>query len=262
MTCGSKNASQPIRSSSSSSSSTAAHNGGGSGSTASGPPTSSTSTPAASTSSTSTKTKPGSHSTKPATGTTTSTTTNSPKTSGSPNPQPGGLSTAAKAGIGVGVGIGALIAFVVLLLILRKRQKRKAAERARATGGMSEKPSPWPSLRRLWRSEVSGQHDRPELEGSSGQRELAGNHQPMSRSGQIAELSAEQRALESNDGPKGAVISPNQQPAEMSATPGSPRGPLEPSVNAHSERVGRPEESEWNQSNPPPIPYASKPRPP
>jgi ABC-type multidrug transport system permease subunit len=143
-----------------------------------------------------------------------------------------------------------------------KNSKTSNAERARATGGMSEKPSPWPSLRRLWRSELGGQHDRPELEGSSGRRELVGSQRPIANAGQIAELSAGQREPESNDEPKDAVVDRNQQPAEMSATPGSPRGPLEPRDDAPTERVGEPEaESEWNPSNPPPIPYASKPRP-
>jgi hypothetical protein len=155
-----------------------------------------------------------------------------------------------------------LIALAILFLIFRKRRKRKAAERARATGGMSEKPSPWPSLRRLWRSELGGQHDRPELEGSSGRRELAGSQRPVSRTRAVAELSAEPRVQEPNDEPKDAVV-PNQEAVEMSATPGSPRGPLGPRGDAPTERVGDSEaESEWNLSNPPPIPYASKPRPP
>ena len=249
VTCGSKNASLPIPQSSSASS----H---GAITSSSSPPASST--PASKTSLTSPNTRTGTTSTKPAT-----TGHASPPTSSAPSRQPGGLSTGAKVGIGVGIGISALIALLILLLILRKRRKRKAAERARATGGMPQKPSPWPSLRRLWRSELGGQHDRPELEGSSGTRELVGSQQPVSRPEGIAELSAEPRPLESNDEPKDEVLDRNLEAVEMSATPGSPRGPLEPRGDAPTERVGDAEaESEWDSSNPPPIPYASKPRPP
>ena len=90
-----------------------------------------------------------------------------------------------------------------------------------------------------------------------------GSQQPMSRPGGIAELSAEPRPPESNDEPKDEVVDLNQEAVEMSATPGSPRGPLERRGDAPAGRVGDAEaESGWNPSNPPPIPYASKPRPP
>ena len=90
-----------------------------------------------------------------------------------------------------------------------------------------------------------------------------GSQRPMSRPGGIAELSAEPRPLEPSDEPKDGAVDRNQEAVEMSATPGSPRGPLEPRDDAPTERGGGAEaESGWDPSNPPPIPYASKPRPP
>jgi hypothetical protein len=62
--------------------------------------------------------------------------------------------------------------------------------------------SPWPSLRRFWRTELSGQYDRPELEASSGTREGAG-----SGAGQLPrhELSAEQGSSERSAVAQGPV---------------------------------------------------------
>jgi hypothetical protein len=62
--------------------------------------------------------------------------------------------------------------------------------------------SPWPSLKRFWRSELSGQYDRPELEGSSERMEVASSGAAhLAR----AELSAEQESPEMSAVAQGPV---------------------------------------------------------
>lgn len=114
-----------------------------------------------------------------------------------------------------------------------KRRKRRAQERARRDGGTAVKPvSPWPSLRRFWRNELSGQYDRPELEGSSGMREVA-----SSGAAQLA----------------GADLSAEQESPEMSAVAQGPVDPHDfPRHAPAPELVREPDaQSGYDRSNPP-----------
>lgn len=183
------------------------------------------------------------------------------------------MDTATKAGIGVGVAVGVLLILILLFWFCMKRRKQQAWQDATPGTGF-EKPSPWPSLRRIWKGELSGQHDRPELEGSRGGGELHGSspankqsnlgveRAELSEQERVAELSEQQRVAEMGGGQTDKAEAPDTGVAEMSATAWGPIEPYEVSGDPPERQVdGLPEaESEPDQSNPPPIPYASKPR--
>ena len=133
--------------------------------------------------------------------------------------------TQSKVGLATGLAIGGvvLIALLILSCFCWGQRKKKRPDWQRRQGAPAfeaqpERPSPWPSLRRLWRTELPAQHDRPELEGSSGRRELGG----ASVGQQRAELSSDQSAPQMS-----AVSRSPLEPYELPSIPPAQEGAAE-----------------------------------
>lgn len=150
------------------------------------------------------------------------------------------MSTGAKAGIGVGVGIAAVIAFACLILVCIRRRRAKqaheafgdAAARPGKEGATSGEDNEKRHVLPTWKSELSGTSARAELDGTEKGR---------------AELSE--------------VRSPTELDAAALHPVGRHEIPAEEQQDKATDEEVRQDGEFLDMSQPPPIPYASKPRP-
>lgn len=164
----------------------------------------------------------------------------------------GSLSTGAKAGIGVGVAIAAIVLFGFLLLFCRRKRRAKdvpeisgdeannAEKKVEASQGAGAKGHVLPT----WKSELSGDSYRAELDAANEKKRAE-----VSSAKSPTELDAAAfNPVEKREVPQGAKLRD------------SPEEGVRQDDEIRQENETQ-QEGTIDLSNPPPIPYASKPRP-
>lgn len=154
-------------------------------------------------------------------------------------PGSGGISAGAKAGIGVGIGVAIVVIIGILGFAFARRRKRGKmprvagieTNRSEKREDISREPSTEDHVLPTWKSELSGEPTRAELDANNENRraELTGARSPT-------ELDA-------------AGFSTGKNPEDFEGE------------HRTESLVDTQEKAEANLLSPPPIPYASKPKP-